>query len=80
MPSWSLELKQPCLCTSGLQAVRHYELMLGRDLRELYHNYLTSPDVSERLCCQVLKNIQTYLTEEETRMIKADHECESEIW
>lgn len=61
----------------GLHAVRHYELMLGKELRELYNMYLTSTDVSERLCCQVLKNIQTYLTEEEVRMIKADHECKS---
>jgi len=27
------------------------------------------------MCCQVLRNLQTYLVEEELKMMKADAEC-----
>ena len=50
--------------------------MLFKETKELYHHLLTSDTVCERLCCQVLRNVQTYLTEEEERMVKDDANCE----
>jgi cohesin loading factor subunit SCC2 len=48
--------------------------MIGSETKELYHHLLTDNGASNRMCCQVLKNIQNYLLEEEEKMIKADHE------
>ena len=56
---------------------RHYEFMLGKHLRDLYHELLTQPDAPVKMRCQVLRNLQTYLIEEESKMMKADAECES---
>jgi len=49
--------------------------MLHKQLRDPYHHLLTHEDVSVRMCCQVLRNLQTYLVEEELKMMKADAEC-----
>ena len=59
----------------GFLCIRHYELMLGPEVKELYHYLLTSRDASIKLKCQVLRNLQNYLTEEELKMMKADAEC-----
>ena len=63
-----------CLAMTGFFCVRHYEYMLGSETKELYNHLLTNHSASNRMCCQVLKNIQNYLLEEEETMIKADHE------
>ena len=49
--------------------------MLHKQLRDPYHHLLTHDDVPTRMCCQVLRNLQTYLVEEELKMMKADAEC-----
>lgn len=54
---------------------RHYEFMLHKQLRDPYHNLLTSHDAPVKMCIQVLRNLQTYLVEEEIKMMKADAEC-----
>lgn len=60
----------------GSLCIRHYELMLGSDLKGLYYRLLTDPDAPLTMRAQVLHNIEMYLQEEETRMIKQDQECE----
>ncbi|GIY52104.1 nipped-B-like protein [Caerostris darwini] len=58
----------------GFIMIRHYEFMLGPEVKSLYHYLLTSPVASCILKCQVLKNITNYLVEEELRMIQKDAE------
>lgn len=57
--------------------IRYYDLMLGREVKSIYSSLLTNENSPVQLKCQVLKNIQTYLQEEEIRMIKQDSECKS---
>lgn len=54
----------------------HPELMFVQDVKVLYNNTLSedNPSVSRRI--QVLKNLQIYLQEEDSRMQVADRECE----
>jgi len=59
----------------GFLVTHHYEFMLHKQLRDPYHHLLTQEDVPIRMCCQVLRNLQTYLVEEELKMMKADAEC-----
>ncbi|KAJ8305636.1 hypothetical protein KUTeg_016181 [Tegillarca granosa] len=68
------EVRKKALTGLGFLAVRHYDYMLGKELKELYYNFLTNQDVPVSLKCQVLKNLQYYLQEEEIRMQKADAE------
>ncbi|XP_055932716.1 nipped-B-like protein A, partial [Argiope bruennichi] len=58
----------------GFIMIRHYDFMLGPDVKSLYHYILTSPAASSVLKCQILKNITNYLVEEELRMIQKDAE------
>ncbi|GFR03866.1 nipped-B-like protein [Trichonephila clavata] len=58
----------------GFIMIRHYEFMLGPEVKSLYHYLLTFPGASSILKCQVLKNITNYLLEEEIRMIQKDAE------
>lgn len=61
----------------GFVCIRHYELMMGTRLKTLYHTLLLDPSINTTLRIQTLQNIETYLQEEEVRMIKQDQECES---
>ena len=67
-----VELKS--LTGIGFLCIRHYDFMLGTRLKE-YYKHLLVWNPSVRLKCQVLKNLHNYLSEEEIKMIKADHEC-----
>ncbi|XP_013182158.1 PREDICTED: nipped-B protein [Papilio xuthus] len=58
----------------GSVCVRHYELMLRADLKEFYHQLLTSDLAPIEMKADVLKNIEMYLQEEEQRMIRQDKE------
>ena len=49
---------------------------MGKELRDLYHRHLTELDTSVEMRCQVLHNLQMYLSEEELRMLKAEEACE----
>lgn len=62
---------------AGFLVTHHYEFMLHKQMRDPYHHLLTQEDVATRMCCQVLRNLQTYLVEEELKMMKADAECTS---
>ncbi|XP_046458023.1 LOW QUALITY PROTEIN: nipped-B-like protein A [Daphnia pulex] len=58
----------------GSVCIRHYDFMLGESLKSVYLNRLLEPSVALRLKVQVLNNIETYLQEEEIRMIKEDQQ------
>lgn len=57
----------------GNLCIRHYDFMLGDELKRVYQGLLTS-SAEIKLKSQALFNIQLYLTEEELRMIKQDQE------
>ena len=50
--------------------------MLHQSLRDLYYVLLTDNSVALKMRVQVLRNLQTYLVEEELKMMIADAECE----
>uniref|UniRef100_T1I4R0 Nipped-B protein n=1 Tax=Rhodnius prolixus TaxID=13249 RepID=T1I4R0_RHOPR len=58
----------------GSVCIRHYDLMLGIELKSLYHRYLTDENAPLQMKVQVLNNIENYLQEEERKMIKQDQE------
>ncbi|XP_049783352.1 nipped-B-like protein [Schistocerca cancellata] len=58
----------------GSLCIRHYEFMLGPELKAMYHRLLTTDDSPLLMRTQVLNNIEMYLQEEESRMIKQDQE------
>lgn len=59
----------------GSVCVRHYEFMLRPELKEFYHQLLTSELAPVEMKADVLRNIEMYLQEEEQRMIRQDKEC-----
>ena len=59
----------------GYFCVRHFDYMLTESLKDFYHELLANPAASTKMKCQVLKNINVYLVEEERRMTVADAEC-----
>ena len=67
------DLQYLALQAIGNLCVRHYDFMLGNELKAVYQRLLTS-DAEIRLKVQALCNIQLYLTEEELRMIRQDAE------
>ncbi|XP_068630090.1 nipped-B protein [Battus philenor] len=58
----------------GSVCVRHYEFMLRPELKEFYHQLLTSELAPIEMKADVLRNIEMYLQEEEQRMIRQDKE------
>lgn len=55
----------------------HPELMFVQEVKVLYNSILSDEASVVNLKIQVLKNLQTYLQEEDNRMQEADRECES---
>lgn len=49
--------------------------MFEQEVKNLYNNILSDKNASVNLKIQVLKNLQTYLQEEDTRMQQADRDC-----
>ncbi|XP_064482067.1 nipped-B-like protein [Ornithodoros turicata] len=58
----------------GFLLVRHHDLMLGPEVKELYRYLLGNLGCPAVERCQVLKNLTAYLFEEEARMIQKDAE------
>lgn len=54
----------------------HPELMFVQDVKILYNTTLSDEHSLVNLKIQVLKNMQTYLQEEDSRMQEADRDCE----
>ncbi|XP_078316661.1 nipped-B-like protein isoform X3 [Crassostrea virginica] len=65
-------VKEKALSGLGFMVIRHYDIMLGREMRDLYYEYLDNEGSPDKLRIQVLRNLQNYLLEEEIRMHKAD--------
>lgn len=63
----------------GFQFIMHPELMFVQDVKVLYNSILSDENSSVNLKIQVLKNLQTYLQEEDSRMQEADRECEASL-
>ncbi|XP_013793614.1 nipped-B-like protein A [Limulus polyphemus] len=68
------DIRHKALSGLGFMMIRHYDLMLGVDVKNLYHYLLTSPGAPVNMKCQVLKNLTNYLLEEEAQMIQKDAE------
>lgn len=56
--------------------IMHPELMFVPDAKVLYNGILSDEKSLVSLKIQVLKNLQTYLQEEDGRMQVADRDCE----
>ncbi|KAM7368980.1 hypothetical protein PAMP_013280 [Pampus punctatissimus] len=62
----------------GFQFIMHPELMFVQDVKVLYNNTLSDENSLVSLKIQVLKNLQTYLQEEDSRMQEADREWKNQ--
>ncbi|KAM4527458.1 nipped-B-like protein B isoform 2-T4 [Odontesthes bonariensis] len=58
----------------GFQFIMHPELMFMQEVKVLYNSILSDESSVVSLKIQVLKNMQTYLQEEDSRMQEADRE------
>uniref|UniRef100_A0A8D3C1Q0 Nipped-B protein n=1 Tax=Scophthalmus maximus TaxID=52904 RepID=A0A8D3C1Q0_SCOMX len=58
----------------GFQFIMHPELMFVQDVKILYNSILSDEAILVSLKVQVIKNLQTYLQEEDSRMQEADRE------
>lgn len=66
------------LCYSfdtGFLVIMHPSQMFMPEVKSLYNGILADSGSSINLKIQILKNLQTYLQEEDTRMQEADREC-----
>lgn len=63
------------LSSLGFAFIQHPSLMFEQEVKNLYNNILSDKNSSVNLKIQVLKNLQTYLQEEDTRMQQADRDC-----
>lgn len=63
------------LISLGFAFIQHPSLMFEQEVKNLYNNILSDKNSSVNLKIQVLKNLQTYLQEEDTRMQQADRDC-----
>ncbi|KAF6733208.1 Nipped-B-like protein [Oryzias melastigma] len=68
------EVQVKAIIGLGFQFIMHPELMFVQDVKVLYNNILSEESSSVNLKIQILKNLQTYLQEEDSRMQEADRE------
>ena len=59
----------------GFLVIMHPSQMFVPDVKNLYNGILADSASSINLKIQILKNLQTYLQEEDSRMQEADREC-----
>lgn len=64
-----------CLNFPGFLVIMHPSQMFVPDVKNLYNGILGDSGSSINLKIQILKNLQTYLQEEDSRMQEADREC-----
>uniref|UniRef100_A0A3Q1ETJ2 Nipped-B protein n=1 Tax=Acanthochromis polyacanthus TaxID=80966 RepID=A0A3Q1ETJ2_9TELE len=72
------EVQIKALIGLGFQFIMHPELMFVQDVKILYNNTLSDESSLVGLKIQVLKNLQTYLQEEDSRMQEADREWKNQ--
>ncbi|XP_034047622.1 nipped-B-like protein B [Thalassophryne amazonica] len=68
------EVQIKAIIALGFQFIMHPELMFVQDVKVLYNSILSEECTMVSLKIQVLKNLQTYLQEEDSRMQEADRE------
>ncbi|KAJ8401576.1 hypothetical protein AAFF_G00378930 [Aldrovandia affinis] len=68
------EVQTKAIIGLGFLFIQHPSLMFFQDVKGLYNGILSDRRSSVNLKIQVLKNLQTYLQEEDTRMQAADRE------
>ncbi|KAK9408600.1 nipped-B-like [Crotalus adamanteus] len=68
------EVQTKAIIGLGFAFIQHPSLMFEQEVKTLYNNILSDKNCSVNLKIQVLKNLQTYLQEEDTRMQQADRE------
>ncbi|XP_072272708.1 nipped-B-like protein isoform X4 [Pyxicephalus adspersus] len=68
------EVQTKAIIGLGFTFIQHPILMFEADVKNLYNNILSDKSSSVNLKIQVLKNLQTYLQEEDTRMQQADRD------
>lgn len=68
------EVKTKAIIGLGFLVIMHPSQMFVSDVKVLYNGILADSSSSINLKIQILKNLQTYLQEEDTRMQEADRE------
>uniref|UniRef100_A0A8D1YIP9 Nipped-B protein n=1 Tax=Sus scrofa TaxID=9823 RepID=A0A8D1YIP9_PIG len=68
------EVQTKAIIGLGFAFIQHPSLMFEQEVKNLYNNILSDKKSSVNLKIQVLKNLQTYLQEEDTRMQQADRD------
>ncbi|KAM9138290.1 nipped-B-like protein isoform 2-T2 [Pangshura tecta] len=68
------EVQTKAIIGLGFAFIQHPSLMFEQEVKTLYNSILSDKNSSVNLKIQVLKNLQTYLQEEDTRMQQADRE------
>ncbi|XP_016160190.1 PREDICTED: nipped-B-like protein isoform X3 [Ficedula albicollis] len=68
------EVQTKAIIGLGFAFIQHPSLMFEQEVKALYNNILSDKNCSVNLKIQVLKNLQTYLQEEDTRMQQADRD------
>ncbi|XP_060690050.1 nipped-B-like protein A isoform X3 [Hemiscyllium ocellatum] len=66
------EVQTKAIIGLGFVFIQHPDLMFEQEVKNLYNNILRDKEASIGLKIQVLKNLQTYLQEEDCRMQQAD--------
>ncbi|XP_032874697.1 nipped-B-like protein [Amblyraja radiata] len=66
------EVQTKAIIGLGFVFIQHPDLMFEHEVKNLYNNILRDKEASIGLKIQVLKNLQTYLQEEDCRMQQAD--------
>ncbi|CAK9302581.1 unnamed protein product [Gordionus sp. m RMFG-2023] len=69
-------IKQKALSGLGFFCINYSRYLSHSKTKELYQLFLTDPAISVTLKCQVLKNIYSYLQEEENKTTMANKEWE----
>ncbi|KAI7793696.1 putative nipped-B-like protein B-like, partial [Triplophysa rosa] len=68
------EVQTKAIIGLGFLFIQHPELMFSPDIKNLYNTLMADRKTSVNLKIQVLKNLQMYLQEEDSRMQEADRE------
>ncbi|CAB1318327.1 unnamed protein product, partial [Coregonus sp. 'balchen'] len=68
------EVQTKAIIGLGFQFIQYPGLMFMQDVKSLYNGILSDRKSSVNLKIQVLKNLQTYLQEEDSRMQEADQQ------
>ncbi|XP_028916789.1 nipped-B-like protein isoform X1 [Ornithorhynchus anatinus] len=68
------EVQTKAIIGLGFAFIQHPSLMFEQEVKNLYNSILSDKNSSVNLKIQVLKNLQTYLQEEDTRMQQADRD------